>query len=153
MTIGVNEVVLMGRLGNDPKVTKNNQGTIANISLATGSSYNDKNTGQRVESTEWHKVVFFRRLAEVVEKYLRKGHLIYVKGYLRTRKWQDKGSGEDRYTTEIVARSMQMLGGKSEGSEQAPHQNSQANSEQQYNADTWGSTPPMGAQFDDDIPF
>ncbi|TYG34907.1 single-stranded DNA-binding protein [Lonepinella koalarum] len=106
---GVNKVIIVGRLGNDPEIrTMPNGDAVANISVATSESWNDKNTGERREITEWHRIVFYRRQAEVVGEYLRKGSQVYVEGRLRTRKWQDQ-SGQDRYTTEIQGDVMQML--------------------------------------------
>jgi single-strand DNA-binding protein len=127
MSKGVNKVILVGNLGQDPEVKYTQDGkAIANISVATTDSWTDKTSGQKQEKTEWHRVVFFNRLAEIVGEYLRKGSSVYVEGALRTRKWQDQ-SGQDKYTTEIVASEMQMLGGKSEGGQaqqprQAPQQ-------------------------------
>jgi single-strand DNA-binding protein len=109
MSRGVNKVILVGRLGNDPDVRYTAAGlAIATISLATNFSTKDRQTGEWREETEWHRVVFFDRLAEIVKQYLHKGSQIYVEGRLRTNKWQDQ-NGQDRYTTEIVAREMQML--------------------------------------------
>ncbi|HIJ34892.1 MAG TPA: single-stranded DNA-binding protein, partial [Gammaproteobacteria bacterium] len=111
MARGVNKVILVGNLGNDPDVKYTADGrAIANISLATTDSWKDKNTGEQQDRTEWHRVVFFNRLAEIVSEYLKKGAQVYVEGRLQTSKWQDQ-SGADRYTTEIVASEMQMLGG------------------------------------------
>lgn len=115
MARGVNKVILVGNLGNDPEVRYTpGGGAIANITVATSDSWKDKNTGQKQERTEWHRVVFFNRLAEVAGEYLRKGSKVYVEGSLRTRKWQDQ-SGQDRYTTEIVGSEMQMLDSRSGG--------------------------------------
>ncbi len=109
MSRGVNKVILVGRLGNEPDVRYTAAGlAIATISLATNSSTKDRQTGEWRDETEWHRVIFFDRLAEVVKQYLHKGSQIYVEGRLRTNKWQDQ-NGQDRYTTEIVAREMQML--------------------------------------------
>ena len=109
MARGVNKVILIGNLGRDPEVRYSpNGGAIANITLATSESWKDKNTGEQVDKTEWHRVVFFRRLAEIVGEYLKKGSKGYIEGKLQTRKWQDK-DGNDRYTTEVVANEMQML--------------------------------------------
>lgn len=106
---GVNKVILVGNLGNDPESrTLPSGGAVTNLSLATSETWKDKNTGQPQERTEWHRVVFFNRLAEIAAEYLKKGSKVYVEGALRTRKWQDQ-SGQDRYTTEIVASEMQML--------------------------------------------
>ncbi|WP_226648807.1 single-stranded DNA-binding protein [Microbulbifer variabilis] len=115
MARGINKVILIGNLGNDPETKyMPSGGAVTNISLATSESWKDKQTGQQQERTEWHRVVFFNRLAEIAGEYLRKGSKVYVEGSLRTRKWQDKSSGQDRYTTEIVASEMQMLDGRGE---------------------------------------
>ena len=119
MARGINKVILVGNLGQDPEVRyMPNGNAVANITLATSDSYKDKNTGQLVDKTEWHRVVFFGKLAEVVGEYCRKGSQIYVEGKLQTRKWQDQ-QGQDKYTTEIVVDGftgqMQMLGGRGEG--------------------------------------
>jgi single-strand DNA-binding protein len=111
----LNKVMLIGRLGKDPDMKYTTSGSaVANISLATSEKWKDKETGQGKEKTEWHRVVFFKRLAEVVGEYTKKGDLIFVEGKLQTRKWQDK-DGQDRYSTEIVGDKMQMLGSKSSG--------------------------------------
>jgi len=110
----INKVILIGRLGNDPEMRYTQDGkAVANISLATSESWKDKQTGEKKEQTEWHRVVFFGRTAEVIGEYLHKGSLIYVEGRLQTRKWQDK-EGNDRYTTEIMGNEMKMLGGRSD---------------------------------------
>ena len=112
---GVNKVILIGNLGKDPEVRYlPSGGAVANITVATSESWKDKNTGAMQEQTEWHRVVFYGRLAEIAGEYLRKGSKVYLEGSLHTRKWQDK-EGKDRYTTEIIANEMQMLGGKKEG--------------------------------------
>ena len=109
---GVNLVILLGNLGEDPEVKYSTGGrAVCNISLATNKSWTDKESGEKIEKTEWHRVVFFGRLAEIVGEYLKKGSSVYVEGEIQTRKWQDD-SGHDRYTTEIVAKNMQMLGSK-----------------------------------------
>jgi len=108
----VNKVILVGNLGADPETRYTAGGTaVSNIRIATSDNWNDKQTGERQERTEWHKVVFFNRLAEVVQQYLRKGSQVYIEGSIRTQKWQDQ-NGQDRYTTEIVANTMQMLGSR-----------------------------------------
>ena len=113
MARGVNKAILVGNLGRDPEVRYSPSGAaVANVSIATTDTWKDKNTGEQQERTEWHRVVFFGRLAEIVGEYLKKGSQIYVEGRLQTRKWQDK-DGNDRFTTEIVANDMQMLGGRS----------------------------------------
>jgi len=156
---GVNKVIIVGNLGNDPEVRYAGNGSaIANISIATSESWKDKNTGQMQEKTEWHRVVMFNRLGEIAGEYLRKGSKVYVEGKLQTRKWQTD-QGEDRYTTEIVANSMQMLDGKDgvagggtlgSVSSQQPQQGGQRQAPQQQPAPQGGG----GANdFDDDIPF
>ncbi|RLA06809.1 MAG: single-stranded DNA-binding protein [Gammaproteobacteria bacterium] len=116
MSKGINKVILVGRLGNDPekRITPGNV-TIATISLATTTSWKDKETGESRDKTEWHRIVFFNRIAEVVDQYLKKGSQVYIEGRLQTRKYQDK-EGIDRYTTEIVASEMQMLDSRPQGS-------------------------------------
>ena len=110
----VNKVILVGNLGRDPEVRYNPDGfTVANVSVATTSVWKDKNTGDRREDTEWHRVVFYGRQAEVVGQYLKKGSAVYIEGRLKTRKWTDK-EGVERYTTEIIADNMQMLGGRND---------------------------------------
>ena len=155
MARGVNKVILIGNLGNDPDIRYTGSGAaVANISLATAESWKDRETGEQQERTEWHRVVFFGRLAEIVGEYLKKGSQIYIEGRLQTRKWQDK-EGNDRYTTEIVANEMQMLGsrggsGGSSSYDQAPSRDDAAPSEQS------GSKPGKSGDtddFDDDIPF
>lgn len=120
---GVNRVILAGTLGKDPEIRQGQNGVIANVSVATSESWLDKNTGQRTEKTEWHRVVMFGKLAEIAQKYLSKGSKVYIEGSLKTRKWQDK-SGQDRYTTEITAKDMQMLGG--DRKQQKPQQQEQS---------------------------
>jgi len=111
----VNKVILVGNLGRDPETRYSPDGAaITNVSVATTSQWKDKNTGEKREETEWHRVAFFGRLAEIAGEYLKKGSQVYVEGRLRTRKWQDK-DGQDRYTTEIVADAMQMLGTRGGG--------------------------------------
>src|SRR5210317_1566276 len=120
MARGINKVILVGNVGQDPETKAMPSGSaVTNISIATSESWTDKSSGQRQERTEWHRVVFFNRLAEVAGEYLRKGSKVYVEGSLRTRKWQDQ-SGQDRYTTEIVAAEMQMLGSRGGDFESRP---------------------------------
>ena len=147
---GINKVILVGNLGNDPEHRMlPSGGAVTNISIATSEAWKDKNTGQQQERTEWHRVVFSNRLAEIAAEYLRKGSKVYVEGSLRTRKWQDQQSGQDRYSTEIVASEMQMLdsrggdGGSGGGFSQAPAE------PQGGFGQTGGTIDPM----DDDIPF
>ncbi len=145
-TRGVNKVILIGNLGQDPEVRyMPNGNAVANVSIATSESWKDKNSGEQQERTEWHRVVFFRRLAEIVGEYLKKGSKVYVEGRLQTRKWQDK-NGQDRYTTEIIADQMQMLDSRGGGS--ADFDSSGASQSRP------SSPPPMQDEgFDDDIPF
>ena len=113
MSRGVNKAIILGTLGNDPEFKPfDGGGGVANLSIATNESWKDKNTGEKVEKTEWHRVVAFGKLAEIIKSYLKKGSQVYIEGKIQTRKWQDK-EGNDRYSTEIVANEMQMLGGKS----------------------------------------
>jgi len=129
MARGVNKVIIIGNLGNDPETKYMPSGNaVTNITVATSESWKDKQTGQQQERTEWHRVCFFNRLAEVAGEYLRKGSKVYLEGSLRTRKWQDQ-SGQDRYTTEIIASEMQMLDGKSDNQAQ-PAQKPQQNRQQ-----------------------
>ena len=114
MSRGINKVIVVGNLGGDPEMRyMPNGNAVANISVATSESWKDKQTGAQKEKTEWHKIALFNRLAEIAGEYLRKGSQVYIEGKLQTRKWQDK-EGNDRYTTEIIANEMQMLGGKGE---------------------------------------
>lgn len=154
MARGINKVILIGNLGQDPETRyMPSGGAVTNITLATSESWKDKQTGQQQERTEWHRVVFFNRLAEIAGEYLRKGGKVYIEGSLRTRKWQDK-SGVDRYTTEIVANEMQMLDsrGGASGTDYAPPQQKAAS--QTAPAAGSGEAAPAGFDnFDDDIPF
>ncbi|PKM22223.1 MAG: single-stranded DNA-binding protein [Gammaproteobacteria bacterium HGW-Gammaproteobacteria-14] len=157
MARGVNKVILIGNLGNDPE-TKflPSGGAVTNVSLATSESWKDKQTGQPQERTEWHRVVFFNKLAEIAGEYLKKGSKVYVEGSLRTRKWQGQ-DGQDRYTTEIVVSEMQMLDGRGESggasSEQSrPQAGYAAGAPAAAAAPASGYAPPSG-DFDDDIPF
>ncbi|MBO9353092.1 single-stranded DNA-binding protein [Bordetella petrii] len=112
----VNKVILVGNLGRDPEVRYSPDGAaICNVSIATTSQWKDKASGERREETEWHRVVMYNRLAEIAGEYLKKGRSVYIEGRLKTRKWQDKDTGADRYSTEIVADQMQMLGGRDSG--------------------------------------
>jgi single-strand DNA-binding protein len=145
MARGVNKVILIGNLGRDPEVRYSpNGGAIANITLATSESWKDKNTGEQVDKTEWHRVVFFRRLAEIAGEYLKKGSKVYIEGKLQTRKWQDK-EGNDRYTTEVVANEMQMLDSRG-GS-------TSYNQDETPAAQSTPQEPAPAGDFDDDIPF
>lgn len=180
MSRGINKVILVGNLGQDPEVRyMPSGGAVANISIATSESWKDKQTGQPVDKTEWHRIVFFNRLAEIAGEYLKKGSQIYIEGKLQTRKWQDQ-AGIDRFSTEVVASELQMLGGR-----QGQGDNSSMGGDPGYSADaayaggaaapanTMGSgmnnapqkpqapqpaqkapvAPPSMDSFDDDIPF
>jgi single-strand DNA-binding protein len=160
----VNKVILVGNLGRDPEIRYAPSGdAICNVSLATTDTWKDKQTGEKRESTEWHRVVFFGKLAEIAGQYLKKGRSIYVEGNLRTRKWQDQ-NGQERYTTEIRANEMQMLGGRGEGGGDVPMGGddgygapAQSTRPAPRQAPAKSSAPaPSGGgfgDFDDDIPF
>ncbi|MCP3907751.1 MAG: single-stranded DNA-binding protein [Oceanicoccus sp.] len=166
MARGINKVILVGNLGNEPETrTFPDGGSLTNISVATSESWKDKQTGQQQERTEWHRVTFNGRLAEIAAQYLRKGSKVYIEGSLRTRKYQDKQTGADRYATDIVAREMQMLDsrqdmGGQQGGYQQPQQQSQQQSQQQppqqqQQPQQQPQAAPAGNfdDFDDDIPF
>jgi single-strand DNA-binding protein len=147
MSRGVNKVILVGNLGQKPEMRyKATQSAVANLSIATTESWKDKESGEMRDKTEWHKVVFFGKLAEIVEKYLDKGSSIYIEGKLQTRKWQDK-SGADRWTTEIVGSELTMLGSRNAPSAAAPMNNTQSESPFPSEGDTGSGLT------DDDIPF
>lgn len=172
MARGVNKVILVGNLGGDPEVRYMPRGgAVTNITIATSETWKDKQSGQQQERTEWHRVVFFNRLAEVAGEYLKKGSQVYIEGSLRTRKWQDS-NGQDKYTTEVVAAEMQMMGSRNGGQQQggyqqqAPQQGYQQAPQQQPQQGGYQQPPPQYQQapqqpqpaqgfddFDDDIPF
>lgn len=145
----VNKVILVGNLGKDPEVRYTPNGmAVANITIATSEVWKDKTSGENQERTEWHRVAMYGRLAEITGEYLRKGSKVFIEGRLQTRKWQDKTSGQDRYTTEIIADTLEMLGKATGGS--APAEGAAAgfkNTESAMPADT------SAESFDDDIPF
>ena len=158
MARGINKVIIVGNVGGDPETRYMPSGSaVTNLTVATNESWKDKQTGEQKERTEWHRVAMFNRLAEIAAEYLRKGSQVYIEGKLRTRKWQDK-SGQDRYTTEIIADEMQMLGGRggsggggnfgggSQGGDQGSGQSG---------GQGGGNAPPQPGpdDFDDDIPF
>ena len=167
---GVNKVILIGNLGNDPEVKQIQSGsTVTTLSIATSESWTDKQSGQKQERTEWHRVVFFNRLAEIAGQYLKKGSKVYVEGSLRTRKWQDQ-QGVEKYTTEIMGNELQMLDSRQDGngSYQSQGQSQPSYSQPSYAAPQpqqsqrpapqpqQQSAPPSGPgfnDFDDDIPF
>ena len=166
MARGINKVILVGNLGADPDTRHMPSGkAVTNIRIATSESWKDKQTGDQQERTEWHGIVLYDKLGEIAAEYLRKGSQVYIEGSLRTRKWQDK-EGKDRYTTEIIARDMQMLGGRGGsgggsgggggggggggfGGDEQPRRAKPAQQEDR------SSPPPAddGGGFDDDIPF
>ena len=151
MARGVNKVIIVGNLGNDPDTRYMPSGSaVTNLSVATNESWKDKQTGEQKDRTEWHRVAMFGRLAEIAAEYLRKGSQVYIEGKLRTRKWQDQ-SGNDRYTTEIIADEMQMLGGRSGAG--APAMNDMGGPPPGPPAEGGGSRRSGGGDFDDDIPF
>jgi single-strand DNA-binding protein len=160
MARGVNKVILIGNLGSDPEVRYMPSGdAIANVNIATSDSWKDKQTGENQERTEWHRVVFFKRLAEIAGEYLRKGSKVYIEGRLQTRKWQGQ-DGQERYTTEIVASDMQMLDSRSGGSASfEPREPRQQARSQGSSAASGGGqqatqpAPSLDKDFDDDIPF
>ena len=171
----VNKVIIVGNLGRDPEVRYSPEGSaICNLSLATTSSWKDKASGEKREETEWHRVVMYNRLAEIAGEYLRKGRPVYIEGRLKTRKWQDKDTGADRYSTEIVADQMQMLGGRDDGGnggggggysggaggfddapaqQRAPRSAPAARPAPSRQAPAQNNGPANLADMDDDIPF
>tara|TARA_B100000609_G_C16891454_1_gene269928 strand:- start:17 stop:451 length:435 start_codon:yes stop_codon:yes gene_type:complete len=144
MARGINKVIIVGNLGADPDSRAMPSGNaVTNISVATSESWNDRDTGEKQEKTEWHRVVFFNRLAEIAAQYLKKGSQVYVEGKLQTRKWEDK-EGNERWTTEVVANQMQMLGDRMSGDMSNDNaSSSQSTSDNDFSTD----------EFDDDIPF
>ncbi|CDH46678.1 single-stranded DNA-binding protein [Candidatus Contendibacter odensensis] len=160
----INKVFLIGNLGKDPEVRYMPSGkAVANVTIATNESWKDKTTGEKQERTEWHNVVFYSPLAEIVGQYLRKGSSVFVEGRLQTRKWQDKTTNQDRYTTEVVANEMKMLGGRGDSSGSAPfpadgseERAAPAPRPPQGPAPARSQAPPPPGSdngFDDDIPF
>ncbi|MCB1657879.1 MAG: single-stranded DNA-binding protein [Pseudomonadales bacterium] len=167
---GVNKVILLGTVGRDPEVRSLGQSgsTVTSISLATSEAWKDKNTGQLTEQTEWHRVVFYGRLAEISGEYLRKGSKVYVEGSIHTRKWQDKTTGQDRYSTEIKASVMQLLDNRSGGHNQNSggydndYNNNNNGNYGSYGQDDYSSRSnrapsraavPANNDLDDDLPF
>jgi len=154
--MSVNKVILVGRLGKDPETRYMTNGeAVTNVTLATSENFKDKN-GEKQERTEWHNLVFYRRLAEIAGEYLKKGSQIYVEGRIQTRKWQDK-EGKDRYTTEIIVNEMKMLGSKSSGGGSFEVMDDQQSSAPVRSAPAAKPAAPAGKgnfdNFDDDIPF
>ena len=161
MAKGVNKVIILGRLGADPEVNYGASGTaVAKLSIATNSSRKDPQSGDWIDETEWHRVTLFGRTAEIAGEYLRKGREVYIEGRLRTNKWQDKQTGQDRWMTEIIGNDMQMLGGRAD----SEYSGAPAPDNRSYAAPAApppSSPPPAAASpapapvndFDDDIPF
>ncbi len=162
MARGINKVIIVGNVGGDPETRYMPSGSaVTNLTIATNESWKDKQTGEQKERTEWHRVAMFNRLAEIAAEYLRKGSQVYIEGKLRTRKWQDK-SGNDRYTTEIIADEMQMLGGRGgagggsgDGGGNFGGGGKQGGGQQGGGQQGGGNAPPQPGpdDFDDDIPF
>jgi single-strand DNA-binding protein len=156
MARGVNKVILVGTLGKDPETRYMPSGSaVTNMRIATNEQWKDKQTGEQQERTEWHSIAMFGRLAEIAAEYLRKGQQVYIEGKLRTRKWQDK-EGKDRYTTEIVADEMQMLGGKGGGAsagERAPAGAAAGGGSSGGGRAAVNDSGGPPGDFDDDIPF
>ena len=163
MSRGVNKVILIGNLGADPELRQTNSGfSVCNMRIVTNDWRRDSATQERVETSEWHNIVLFKRLAEVAERYLRKGSQVYIEGKLRTRKWQDR-EGNNRYSTEVIAEEMQMLGPRSDsGHHESRHHESRrdGNYAQESNRPAYGNRQEAtqskaggNDEFDDDIPF
>lgn len=151
MARGINKVILIGNLGADPEVRyMPSGGAVTTVSLATTDAWKDKQTSETQEKTEWHRVVFFNRLAEIAGEYLKKGSKVYIEGRIQTRKWQDKATGQDRYSTEIIANEMQMLDSRAGASNFEPSSSGYSSSQSE-------SMPmPQGQgshEFNDDVPF
>jgi len=143
MARGVNKVIIVGNLGADPDAKSMPSGKmVANFSVATTESWNDRDTGERQEKTEWHRVVFFGRIAEIADQYLKKGSQVYVEGKLQTRKWEDR-DGNERWTTEIVGSQLEMLGDRMGSGSSQSNNMDQSTSKSDFSDD----------EFDDDIPF
>ncbi len=157
----VNKVILVGNLGRDPEVRYSPDGVaICNVSIATTSQWKDKSSGEKREETEWHRVVFYNRLAEIAGEYLKKGRSVYIEGRIKTRKYQDKETGADRYSTDIIAEQMQMLGGRDGGGDMggADYGSESSAPRQQRPAQPRPAAPQASpaanlADMDDDIPF
>jgi single-strand DNA-binding protein len=155
MAGGINKVILIGNLGQDPETRTTPGGTtVTNIRIATSETWKDKVTGEKKEQTEWHGVVLWNRLGEIAAEYLKKGSQVYIEGRLQTRKWQDK-QGVDRYTTEVVASEMQMLGGRGGSGGGGANQETRDTREGAGRSPSPAAAPAGGASadFDDDIPF
>lgn len=149
---GINKVIIIGHLGNEPELrTIPNGEAVANISVATSESWTDKNTGERREVTEWHRIVLYHRLAEIAGQYLHKGSQVYVEGRLKTRKWQDQG-GQDRYVTEIIGDTLNMLGNR-QNTAASPAPMNNWSPQQSSQSPQASAEPPLNTFTDDEIPF
>lgn len=147
----VNKLILVGNLGRDPEVRYSPDGAaVCNVSIATTSQWKDRNTGEKREETEWHRVTFYGKLAEIAGEYLKKGRSVYVEGRIKTRKYQDKETGADRYSTEVIADQMQMLGGRDDTGAQTSDQARQQRQQRQAAPQAPAANL---ADMDDDIPF
>ena len=145
MANGVNKVIIVGNMGADPELKHfTNGSSITTIRVATSESWKDKTTGEKVERTEWHRIVFNAKLAEIAAQYLRKGSKVYVEGSIKTQKWKDKNTGEDRYMTEIVAQNLQMLDSKTDSEKSVANQ---------YQEPPTQSQPKASDNDDDELPF
>ena len=155
MARGINKVIIVGNLGQDPETRYMPSGSaVTNFTVATNESWKDKQTGEQKDRTEWHRVAMFNRLAEIAAEYLRKGSQVYIEGKLRTRKWQGQ-DGNDRYTTEIIADEMQMLGSRGDGGGSFGGGSGKGGGKGGRSQGSGGSAPPQPGpdDFDDDIPF
>ncbi len=160
MARGVNKVILVGNVGADPEVRyMPSGGAVTNISIATSEQWTDKTSGQKQERTEWHRVTLFNRLGEIAGEYVKKGSQVYIEGSIRTDKYQDKNTGEDRYSTQIIANNMQLLGSRQDNAGSGDFNQASRPQQQQpqQQAANKPAAAPMataaGAEFDDDIPF
>lgn len=160
MARGINKVILVGNVGQDPEIRYTpSGGAVINLTIATSETWKDKNTLEKKEKTEWHRVVMYARLAEIAGEYLRKGSKVYLEGRLQTREWQDK-SGQKRYTTEIIANELQMLDSRTQAAPQNQQQQQAQSQKQPVPQQQQQSTPPaynpynqVSTEFDDEIPF
>lgn len=158
MARGVNKVILVGNVGADPEVRyMPSGGAVTNISIATSEQWTDKTSGQKQERTEWHRVTLFNRLGEIAGEYVKKGSQVYIEGSIRTDKYQDKNTGEDRYSTQIIANNMQLLGGRQDnaggGGDYSQATRPEPPQPQPANKPAAPMVAAAGAEFDDDIPF
>ncbi|MES2204149.1 MAG: single-stranded DNA-binding protein [Pseudomonadota bacterium] len=154
MARGINKVILVGNLGRDPETRYTPEGAaVTNLALATSESWKDKQSGEMQERTEWHRVVMYGRLAEIAAEYLKKGAKVYIEGKLRTSKWQDKATGVDKYSTDIVAAEMQMLDGKGGASNGGSSYNAPSSSQSSSRSQEMPESVGSNDSFDDDIPF